>query len=563
MSEPNDKVVQSIESKGQESGISKSPEANQARNADANTMKQIADTNPQAIKGTPTAVFAMRDGDSLEQARVRAMQGKQSTMGVVDEEKGIIHTAIGMIPVIKDNCPYDLAKELDKIVAKSEKELVEKVKHAETIFADLHAANLQAKVLAEVPQPKFPPDTRGAEAHKAVDKPLSTADFEKQRTRFWNENGVEISVKDGKYEYRLRGHEETLCTSDRSPEGIEKAHKQIEALRQAKVAELGKTYGARFTQNGETAGKQSEYDPKTKQWVEGKEDVHCRAPKLYELYGIEAALKVSQPSAHGIKFFLMTNQLYKNLTEMADYHPVPPNCSDKTVKQGAPAVFLNGSTTLEYPPTEAVAKNWKSGYDWSGTSLENSITHELVHHSEATMGWDKAIAKSAKTYGMKEAEAMGWVPPASPTRDTNSWYLEDKNGNYWKHEHVAGKEWVRMKTNGQPLDKNGQPCKYENVDRVTNDQMIEMAKVRPATSYNDTPKEMYAEAMTKFRDGHRADLWKVNPDMYKVMKSADQEEINRAHPPDKKGVPTYIRAADGRIVPNTPEAQAEIQNLEK
>lgn len=437
-------------------------------------------------------------------------------------------------------------------------------------FADMLATaeaatqtQAQPEIQAEAPMPKAPEAHKRTEARRAADGAVSSvAEFETQRRLFWNENGVELTKKDGRYEFRMHGYKETLCTSDATPQGLEEAHKKIEQLRQQKMAELTKTYGAKFSKDGETAGKQIVYDQKSGNWIYGTDDVKCRSPKLHELLGIEAALKVSQPSARGVKFYVMTTQIYKNLTEMGEYHAVPTGGSDKSAKPGDPAIFLNGSITMNYPSTEAAAKNWFNK-DRHGDSIESTITHELGHHSQNRMDWGISNKKAAVTFGMEMAGQMGWVTKHPPDRETNLWFLTDKNGNTWKHEHVAGNEWVRMKPNGAPLDKNGNVCPYANVDRVTNDQMVEMAKVRPFTAYNDTPREMFAEGMTAFRDGQRALLWQNNRDLYKVMKAADQREINKAYPPGKDKKPTHIRAVDGTIVANTAAAQAEIQQLEK
>jgi len=157
---------------------------------------------------------------------------------------------------------------------------------------------------------------------------------------------------------------------------------------------------------------------------------------------------------------------------------------------------------------------------------------------------------------------MGWVTGNPPERRTNLWFLTDKDGNTWKHEHMGGNEWVRMKVNGQPLDEHGNPCPYAKVQRITNGDMVEIARVRPATTYNDTPREEFAEGMTRFRDGHRAELWQNNRVLYGILKDADQREINKTHPPGKDKKPSHIRAADGTIVANTAAAQAEIKKLE-
>lgn len=436
-------------------------------------------------------------------------------------------------------------------------------------FADMLAtadaavqAQSQPEIQAEAPTPKAPDALKRGEVMRAGDAAATPVkEFEAQRSRFWNENGVELTKKDGRYEFRMLGHKETLCTSDATPQGLEEAHKKIEQLRQEKMAELTKAYGAKFSKDGETAGKQIVYDKTTNNWVYGTDDVKCRAPKMHELYGIEAALKVSQPSAHGLKFYVMTTQIYKNFTEMGEYHAVPAGGSDKSVKPGDPAMFLNGSLTLSYPSTESVAKNWMNK-NMRGISIENTVAHELVHHSQNRMNWADEKGKKAVTFGMEMAAQLGWVTNQPPDRNTNKWFLLDKDGGTWKHENVGGNYWVRMKPNGSPLDSKGNPCPYEKIDRITNDDMVKIAKVRPASAYNDTPLEEFAEGMTAYRDGQRAELWKNNRSIYNVVKAADQLEINKAHPPGKDKKPTHIRAVNGLIVANSASARAEIQKLE-
>jgi hypothetical protein len=51
----------------------------------------------------------------------------------------------------------------------------------------------------------------------------------------------------------------------------------------------------------------------------------------------------------------------------------------------------------------------------------------------------------------------------------------------------------------------------------------------------------------------RQHLYQNSPDLYFVAKEADQQEINRTHSPTANGEPTYIRAVDGSVVPNTPQ----------
>jgi hypothetical protein len=75
---------------------------------------------------------------------------------------------------------------------------------------------------------------------------------------------------------------------------------------------------------------------------------------------------------------------------------------------------------------------------------------------------------------------------------------------------------------------------------------------------------MLAEALTLFRSGgsRRAFLFKDDPQLYSVAKQFDQDELNRVYG-DSEGKPTFLRAYDGSIVPNTLAESAEIDRLER
>ncbi|MBC7996540.1 MAG: hypothetical protein IAF58_01255 [Leptolyngbya sp.] len=523
---------------------------------DAATIRRAEEANKDRIKGSATQFLALRDDESLDRLQVRTLQHKQAEMGLVDEEKGIIHTAKGMAPLIKDDCPFEVAKLLSQIRAKDENELRQKL---DFVYSSLAVAGPSPKGVPEVSKETLTART------DAQNLTPAQKHFEDVRKVFWHENGVDMAIDpNNKIVYWQRGHEKPLYVSDNTHKGMEDAHREIEKIRAAKQQELTKVYGATFTQNGETAGSQNVYDAQRNCWVSGAETIKCRAPSLGELSGIEAALAVTQPSAKNIKFFIMENQLYKNLTEGADYHLVPPGCSDKSTKPGAPAIFINGEVWRNVPPTEAVAEFWQKNFDWRNNSIEDAVVHELGHHSQKVLGWNEHLKGSAKTNGVVLAEQMGWQSPSPFTQDTRRYLIEDKNGGLWKHEILTGKVFVRTAKNGSLLDSHGNVVSDPmNAQKITNEQMQQTAKVTPFSSYNDAPDEMYAEALTAFRDGDRRELLNKSPGLYKVIKDADQKEINRVHPPDRPGHPSFVRDFNGKLVANTTAVEEQLRKLEK
>lgn len=534
---------------------------------DSVSVKNAEQANKDRIKGSATAFMALRDNESLDQFRVRTLQHQQSEMGLVDEQKGIIHTAKGLAPLIKDDCPYELAKLLSKVRARNESELAQKVKLVYATLSNSDTSEVASQTTNEAPHPKRVDHAHAAEKHAGHASDAATdAGLNQLKAKVWDENGVDVkrnSKDENKLVYFLRGSNQILCEFENTAVGIEKAQKRIEQIRADKESYLSKEYGAKFTKNGETAGLQCVYDAATNTWIDGTDLVKCRTPSLHELLGIEAALKVTQPSAHGIKFFIMENQLYKGITEGADYHLVPKGCSDNSTPVGSPAIFINGETWKKAPPTEAVASVWQANFNWSRNSIERAVVHELGHHSQSVLDWSNDKTKATKGFGVTTAEELGWTSPKPFTNDTRKYLIKDSAGGCWKHELVTGKFFVRMSNKGTPLDEHGKPCEYKKAQRITNDQMANLAKVTPMTSYLDAPDEVYAEGLAAFRDGDRANLFKKSPVLYDVIKKADQKEINLAHPADRTGKPTYVRNAAGQVVPNTEAVQTEIHKIEK
>jgi hypothetical protein len=413
-----------------------------------------------------------------------------------------------------------------------------------------HAARLES-----VPTPDKPPEKVEAKDH--AEAKVADPKWEAEKKKLAKEHGLEVEEHDGKLEFHLRGHKEALVTVDATEKGLHDADKEIKKLIHAKEAELSKKYGAKFSQDGETAGK--EWVMVNGHWQHGPNDIKCRAPRIDELYGIEAALAHSQPSAHGVKFYITVNELFKHLGDAADYYPVPPGGSDKTTKPGSPAVFINSKYTDNLQPDELPEHPPHYDRNRPPFTIQYAISHELAHHSEHQMGWDDENPTGNK-FGEKEATAMGWVSPVPHTSNTDNWLLEDHQGGLWKHEKFGSNQWVRCDKTGHPIDAHGHQVPINAAEHQSMEEMKRDARITPYNDYFDKPKEMYAEAIACFRTGgiDRAALALRNPSLYKVINAGDQEEIDKAHPP--KG--SQIRDVDGNVVPDSEDVRKKLRPFE-
>jgi hypothetical protein len=380
--------------------------------------------------------------------------------------------------------------------------------------------------------------------------------FEKQKHDFEKSHGVVCELHDGKLQYHLKGHNEPLLETENSDKGLEDADKRIHQMVVNKEAELGKKYHAKYSQNGETAGKQ--YVMVHGHWTVGTDDVKCREPKIGELLATEAVLQRSAPHNENVKFYFTTNELWKGLPEAADQQPVPVGGSDTTTPPGSAAIFINSDRTQDLTPLD---DGYPHGTHISDhASLQYILLHEMVHHSQEEMGWNDDVYGS---YGAKQAQALGWEKSHASKSTHEEWLLKDKHHHLWKKEKFEG-DWIQCDVNGHPVDKDGHPAAPHHELRQSDNDMRRGALVTPLDDYFNNPREMFAEGMASYREGitDRYELKKHNPRLYRAMHDADQEEINRVHPPGKHG-PSFVRDLDGAVVENTLAVQKRLAEFEK
>jgi hypothetical protein len=270
---------------------------------------------------------------------------------------------------------------------------------------------------------------------------------------------------------------------------------------------LEKDWGVKFAKPGETI-------------AYGGQNFEISAPTLKEMRALETVLyRNQQMNLKNVRFAFVQ---------------AGPN-TDGTSLWGA---YQRGDNSgqVVLMPKHSEAKGWQA--------LEGTIEHELVHHEQyenwGSTEWGSATAPEFT----KELNAkMGWRRDITSARNV----LSDKDNKEWVRDDGG---WVQL-LNGKPNPKV----------KLTNEQMQQIAKVRPSTTYFTNPGEMHAEAMAMLRMERRM-LYQRSPELYETCKNWDQELINKSWS-RQNGKPAVIRNEKGELVPATAESVDAVKQAEE
>lgn len=361
------------------------------------------------------------------------------------------------------------------------------------------------------------------------DQTPEEAAAQKEADKVANEQNVDVQVTtvDGRLTYtfytRVDGERRDLLTTD-NPNYRE----EIEQYQQETVQRLEEQYRINISQDGET-------------FPYGARRAGARTPTMSELTALEEGLRYSVPS---------------NLTRSGD--PLPVVYSNEVNNEGAVAYFStrNGDPMIVFQPNNG---------ERSVDAQVETVTHEFAHHGD----WE--ARENIDTGGilgqirqLPEAllnNALGYT-----RAEDGSWLIRSKDGATYKWEDVDGRgdsdehRWYRMNREGEYMDENGKVVERDEAQTFTREEMRERAAVRPPTDYFPNPEEVWAEVQTYYRAGEerRAELFEMSPQLYRVAKQFDQQEINTFYPPREDGSPSYIRLPSGEVVPNTPANAGEV-----
>jgi hypothetical protein len=371
---------------------------------------------------------------------------------------------------------------------------------------------------------------------KALNSDKVETSLTDQATAFAKANHLQILLDNGTFQYSIYagGEKIVLFNTAPSPEGLASAADLLNKAVDAKIADMAKEpLQASFSLENEFVEKQHAYD-KDGQPTEGDVAVLARRPMLHELYGVEAALKHSNPShlgpgnKTGIKFYFLKERFYKNDNAAAYY--------DSNDKDHRAAVMINPGALDKLWITEADAPSWASAQRFRADNpifwdtIESLLMHELAHNHQSRLGWDNDAALRQQM-----AERTGFVMLENPGK-IRAYFIKVKaTGEQIElykldvYSPSKPKTWLRVDAQGQLLDAAGLAVDAtEKAKQLSNEQVKQGAVVRPATDYFDTPLEIFADAMKMFRMGGsaRLALLQNSPKLYQLIKEQDQKEIN-------------------------------------
>ena len=407
---------------------------------------------------------------------------------------------------------------------------------------------------------------------EADSRPKSANELEEAALEFATKNGINVSFEKNRFVFTLKaGGDIELFSTRATKDGLDSAKAKLKTLVDAKVKKISDKFDVEFATDGEVIDKQWVKNDKG-EWTQDK-DVLCRAPRLNELYGIEAALYRAQPSHMGkdggkpLKFYFLTDDLTKGERPLASW---------RANRNGRPAIHYYPGSCDGRPILERDAPfNPKASLGHAYGSIEALTLHEISHNHQNNIGWWTDLQKD-------EADKFGFRDCGTDSDGNRIWALKS----------------TRKDSNGEPVYYrwNEKTSVYVACDETGNDIVGEpeisksalrkIAAHRPMTYYFPSPSETYAEGVMVYRLGgvYRASLLKENPGLYKVVKRLDQKEIDNVYGHDvryewRQGfdqwgnqvsyqvevsrTSRYIRNSDGNVVANNKKNAKAVQEFEQ
>jgi hypothetical protein len=399
-----------------------------------------------------------------------------------------------------------------------------------------------------------------------IGKPVSDAAAEQPpqptlaqlESTFAQEHKVKISNENGKFSYSMQygGTTHKLFETSADKAGLDSASTKLKSLVGAEESSLNATYHVTFAKQGEVVDSQRE----TSESAPLPHKVMAREPELFELEGIRAALEKSGPSniasdgKTGVKYYAMDEKPILGIDSYATFQP------DKDNK---PSVYLwpkfrEIDLATENDRPASANQSFNDGN--RPESVEGAMIHELGHHQFLKLGFDPKHASNEAASLAAETELfkkMGWVKRLDEKDSDYNWLLvgksTDANGQpatYLPDFTGMFFSFGRWAQHGGPTDAQGQTVPAQNMQKLSEDEMVKEAKVTPPTWYFENPEEEYAEAVRMFRMSteSRQYLQTHSPALFDLMKVEDQKELDQLYGKNADGTSKKVRASNEEIV---------------
>jgi hypothetical protein len=399
------------------------------------------------------------------------------------------------------------------------------------------------------------------------------------KKRVANAHGIDISAETTAngcvYKYGFLNSRDLgiQLTTPANAAGLRQADAVLTQREAAKQEELTKSYGITFGAPGEFIG--NTHMVKNGKQVPGPPLLASRMP-LNQLLGLEAGLKHSSPDLTpqtGEKPIEFRSSQKDNLE-----HGLMAALYESPIGHKPPTISLFPLTELTAVTSESSRQNFANlqkldailregnpsakplpdSTHFELHSIQQTVEHELAHHAQDRIGWDDPNKSD------KFAAAIGWVvDPSLSKGKTHQYMLRGKNNEFYMATRFlspdAERFWLVLDEKGMMKLGNG------GVKVLKEAEVHDLAAVKPPSSYIDSPLEMMAEAISRYRDSAqtRRELLESNAPFYFEAKREDQLDINVTYGVNKLGEPNYIRDLDGQVIPNNPETLKTVAMFEQ
>ncbi len=335
---------------------------------------------------------------------------------------------------------------------------------------------------------------------------------------------------------QIAGKKRELIRTPATEAGLKDAEKQLEKLVVEEANNLESTYKISIARQGEPV----DYQRRSSDSPRSEHMVLARAPELFDLYGVRAAFEKSAASSlgrdgQGLKFFWLNEKV---VTE------IDPYATFQTDHNGRGSVFIwPAARGIKYATEEDLPESQRlSSYSSREReeSWQSAILHELGHNTADKLGYEirssvNEIGSELSASGEQLAAEIGWVKRRDVENSGEDWLLAgksvDDNGKpatYLQENNVFIRSFMRWRADGGAVDASGKIVPAHEAQRLTEEEMLASALVRPPTSYFDSPSEIYAEGMKLYRlaGSARTHLKNVSPELYEIIKRDNQREID-------------------------------------
>lgn len=322
------------------------------------------------------------------------------------------------------------------------------------------------------------------------------------RARIWHQFGVSSRLlENSRIEYYLKiGTRETpvlKCSTDKESERavLEFLSAKLETLK----SRIKEHYGIDLEVRPDWVSYSSVSS------TDSSFRLRLRNPNMQEIYCLNYALEHSQPSQFvdiGMKralsvYFLMDSNVAGTLGQWG---------LDQRRK---PAIFIEPASSKMLP-------------------LETTLLHEFGHNSAYRLGWRPENALSWKLISR-----LGWKSYYNANQKECGYLILTDDGStiqkLYKFSQTQQK-WLRSDKDGRPLDYSGRICRLKEAEKISTNQLRQIALIRPVSSYCPDPMEVFAEAISFYRSSreNRSRLMACSLALYEIIQEHDNLEIERS-----------------------------------